>query len=72
LAERNQQLAERNQQLAERNQQLAERNQQLAERDQQIEDRIRFIKAIHESISWRITAPLRWFADMVMKALPHK
>jgi len=51
-------VGECGQQLAKRDQQLAERDQQLAERDQRI-------KALINSNSWHITAPLRWLAKKI-------
>ena len=46
------QLKEKNQQLSEKDRQLAEKDRQLAEKDQRIED-------LQQSLSWKITAPLR-------------
>ena len=46
------QLAEKDQQLAEKDRQLSEKDRQLAEKDQRIQD-------LMESLSWKVTAPLR-------------
>ena len=63
LQERNTQLQERNTQLQERNTQLQERNAQLQERNAQlqaeIDQQIAQLNQIHNSWSWKITAPLR-------------
>ncbi len=65
LAERDQQLHERNQQLAERDGQLAERDQQLAEKDRQIYESQQQITNLLNSMSWKITAPLRSLGSIV-------
>lgn len=43
-----------------RDQQLTEKDRQLAEKDQQLAEKDRQIVALKNSLSWKITAPLRW------------
>lgn len=42
------------------------------ELDQQLVEMDRKYKILLGSYSWRITAPLRWFADVVKKVMPNK
>ena len=63
LAERDQRLAELNQRLAQRDQQLAERVQALNDCNKQLNVRIQHIKLLNNSLSWKITAPIRTLAD---------
>lgn len=55
------------QQVAERDQQLAEMTQQLAERSCQLSESERRIEALHNSLCWKITAPLRVAARPLMR-----
>jgi uncharacterized protein (DUF3084 family) len=56
------------QEVSDRDARVASIGQVLAERDALIADLTRDLNAFRESTSWRITVPLRWFADRVKKA----
>jgi GT2 family glycosyltransferase len=64
LKEEERLLSDRDRQLAERDRQLAERDRQLAERDRQLAERDGALKLMRNSLSWRLTAPLRTIYDL--------
>ena len=67
LAERSQQLHQKNLQLAEQDQQLHQKNLQLVEQNQQIVECEQQISDLLNSYSWKLTYPLRYMKDIVLK-----
>lgn len=70
LRERDGQIAERDGQIAERDRLITQLNQSLAEREVQIAVLSKSIKDIYQSISWRITAPVRFMSSNIRKMSP--
>ncbi len=65
LAEMHRQLVAMDQQLAEMHRQLTEKSMQITEKDKQIDEKEVIIQRIFNSLSWRITAPLRYLYDNI-------
>jgi hypothetical protein len=69
IAERDGQIASLSQAVAERDGQIASLSQAVAERDGQIVSVYASIAEIRESISWRLTAPVRMVSSNIRKIL---
>ncbi len=66
VAERDGQIASLNQAVAERDGQIESFSQMLAERDGEMSRLIKEIRKIKQSISWRLTSPLRVAKNLVV------
>ncbi len=60
------QLADMDRQLAEMHRQLDDRDQRLAEKDRRLAEKDQKIHALESSLSWELTASLRWLADRLL------
>ncbi len=67
VMQKDSQIRQRDGQIKQKDEQIRQRDEQIRQRDEQIRQRDEQIQRIFNTMSWKITAPLRWLFDRVQR-----